>query len=96
MVEIMDKWTIEKINTAANKTRENDIIYFNSCINTRDELENLNEYLFKKRHDLILNYVTENENDLTLLSSLKNIKKLKLSNYDSLEGLKYMNHLVYL
>lgn len=92
----MDTWTIEKINAAVNETRENGLIHFNFYNNTQAELENLNEFLFEKREDLILNYATEDENDLALLSSLKNIKKVRLSNYDSLDKMKNINHVVYL
>jgi hypothetical protein len=92
----MDKWTIEKINTIANEISENSIIYFNFCINSLAELENLNEYLFKKRPDLILRFATENNNDFTSLYLLKNIKKLSLFNYDSLDEIKNINHLTFL
>jgi hypothetical protein len=92
----MDKWTINKINTAVNETRENGIIYFNFSINSLTELEKLNECLFKKRPDLILRFVTENNNDFTSLYSLKNIKKLSLFGYDSLNEIKNINHLIFL
>jgi len=92
----MDKWTIEEINVAANETRENGLIHFNSYCNTQSELENLNEHLFKKRPDLILRFTTENNSDFTLLSRLKNIEKLSLFGYKSLSQLKDMSHLSFL
>lgn len=93
------KWTLEKINMAINETRENGLIYFNmhpSCNNTQDELENLNEYLFKKRPDLVFRFATENNNDLTFLSSMKNIKKLSLFNYELSNEIENMSQLVFL
>ncbi|MDR1315232.1 MAG: RNA 2'-phosphotransferase [Spirochaetales bacterium] len=92
----MGSWTIKKIHDAVNKTRENGSIHFNFYNNTQSELGNLNDFLFKKREDLILNYTTENKDNFALLPSLKDIKKLRLRNYDALDPIKNMNHLVYL
>jgi len=92
----MDKWTIENINIAVNETRENGVIHCNFYNNTQTELDNLNKYLFKERPDLILRFQTENRDDLSLLPHLKNIQKLSMFGYESLNQLKDMNHLTYL
>ena len=90
------KWTKQKIDEAVTETRENGTIYFDMrpfYKNTRAGLEKLNERLFKKRPDLILQIVTENNEDLLLLPQLENIKKLYFSNYESLDEIKTMRHL---
>ena len=92
----MDKWTIENINVAVNETRENGVIHCNFYNNTQIELDNLNKYLFKERPDLILRFQAKNSDELSLLPHLKNIKKLSMFGYESLNQLKDMNHLTYL
>ncbi|MDR1626130.1 MAG: hypothetical protein LBT33_06275, partial [Spirochaetia bacterium] len=89
-------WNIKKIMAAINETSDNGLICFNMRYNGQDELERLNEHLFKKRPDLILRFSTENSNDLTLLPPLKNIRKLSLFNYESLNQIKNMRHLLFL
>ena len=93
------KWTLKKIKDAVNETSRNKRIYFDMTPrfkNTLSGLESMNEYLFKERTDLVLHIVTEKNSDLTILPSLKNIKKLELNNYESLSEIRDMDHLLYL
>ena len=101
--EIMDKWTLDKINQTIKELRQNGLIQFNFGRNSLDELKLLDEYAFKKRQDFILRISTVTDdniiknNELLFLSELKNIKKIAFSyiNNDTLEELREMTQLEY-
>jgi len=95
----MERWDIEKIRASVNKFDfANNTVYFDFYNNTHADLENLNKHLFDKRPDLILQVATATKDNTYLapLPSLKNVKKLYLTGYSSLNEIKGMDQLEYL
>jgi hypothetical protein len=94
----VEKWTLEEIKSAVDEAKENGTINWWYLKNTHTELENLNEHLFKKRPDIILQFQHKYDNDLNVLSHFKNIKKIIFCNdiYGSSDKIKELNHLTYL
>jgi hypothetical protein len=82
----MDKWDLNKINETIEELRQDGVLCFSFGYNSLIELENLDEYAFSKRPDLILKVSscrddrTLRDEDIQLLSKLKNVNKIHLNN----------------